>query len=121
MTELKFLMNELLEEHKNCGMRYEQKSTRRFQLLTYKAGRPDGVQVGGVFCVLQGGQSAAELIVNPLSAVVVPLHVQQVSDRVNGCQKTQKRTVKSCLFLFLFHSSSGLIAHHHDKPRCVSV
>lgn len=58
-------------------------------MKAYETGCPDRVQVGGVGSVLQVGQSLAQLIVSTLSAVVVPLHVQQVSDRVNGCQDKQ--------------------------------
>lgn len=58
---------------------------------THQVGGSDGVQVGGpVVAVLQSGQGRAEFVVNSLSAVVVPLHVQQVGDRVDGCWDTKK-------------------------------
>lgn len=62
-----------------------------FKVVTYEVFDADRVQVGGVSCVLQVGQSGAEFIVNTLPAVIVPLQVQQVSDGVNGCQNTQRR------------------------------
>lgn len=56
---------------------------------THKVGDPDGVQVCGIFGVLQIGQGGAELIVDSLPAVVVPLHVQQVGDHVDRCRDTK--------------------------------
>lgn len=58
-------------------------------LLTYDVCRADGVQVGGVFRVLQVGQYRAEVVVLALSAVVVPLHVQQMGDHVHSWQGTR--------------------------------
>lgn len=55
---------------------------------THKVGDPDGVQVCGIIGVLQIGQGGAEVIVDSLLAVVVPLHVQQVGDHVDRCQDT---------------------------------
>lgn len=60
---------------------------------TYEVCDADGVQVGGVSRVLQVGQRRAERVVNALPAVVVPLHVQQVGDHVNGCGDTERRLV----------------------------
>lgn len=57
---------------------------------THKVGGSNGVQVCGFIGVLQIGQGGAEAIVNALTAVVVPLHVQQVGDHVDRCQDTKK-------------------------------
>lgn len=54
--------------------------------MTHNVCCANWVQVGGVFCVLQVGQSCAEVVINSLSAVVVPLHIQQMGDHVNSCQ-----------------------------------
>lgn len=62
---------------------------------THEVGDSDGVQVGGSVAVLQPGQGGAELVVNSLPAVVVPLHVQQVGNRVDGCRDTKKRRALS--------------------------
>lgn len=70
--------------------------------MTYKVGYTDWIQVGGVFCVSQIGQSGAELVVKTLSTVVVPLQVEQVSDRMNSCDKTQRRHVTAALCSFVF-------------------
>ena len=51
----------------------------------------DGVQVGGVFCILQVGQCSAEFVINTPSAVVVPLHIQQMGDHVNSCPSIERR------------------------------
>lgn len=67
----------------------------RKMACTHELGDSDGVQVGGVAGVLQVGQGGAEFVVNSLPAVVVPLHVQQVGDHVNGCRDTKKRVVSS--------------------------
>lgn len=58
--------------------------------MTYEVGYTDWIQVGGVFCVSQLGQSGAELVANTLSTVVEPLQVEQVSDRMNSCDKTEE-------------------------------
>lgn len=70
--------------------------------MTYKVGYTDWIQVGGVFCVSQIRQSGAELVVKTLSTVVVPLQVEQVSDRMNSCDKTQRRHVTAALCSFVF-------------------
>lgn len=57
--------------------------------MTYDVCRADGVQVGGVLRVLQVGQGRAEVVVHALSAVVVPLHVQQMGDHVHSWRGTQ--------------------------------
>lgn len=67
-------------------------------LITHNVCFPDWVQVGGVFCVLQVGQSGAEVIINSLSAVVVPLHVQQMGDHMNSCRDTERRHVTAAVF-----------------------
>lgn len=64
---------------------------------TYEVCDADGVQVGGVSRVLQVGQRRAERVVNALPAVVVPLHVQQVGDHVNGCGDTERRLVTAAV------------------------
>lgn len=70
--------------------------------MTYKVGYTDWIQVGGVFCVSQIGQSSAELVVKTLSTVVVPLQVEQMSDRMNSCDKTQRRHITAVLCSFVF-------------------
>lgn len=44
--------------------------------MTYHVFNADWVQEGGVVFVAQFGQISAEFIINSLSAVVEPLHVQ---------------------------------------------
>lgn len=58
--------------------------------MTHDVCDADGVEVGGGLRVLQVGQSGAEFVINSLSAVVVPLHIQQVGDHMNGCRSTQR-------------------------------
>lgn len=57
---------------------------------THNVSFPDGVQVRGVRAVLQRGQSCAQFVVYALSAVVQPLHIQQVSDHVDSCGGRRK-------------------------------
>lgn len=54
--------------------------------MPYQVCDADGVQVGGVLLrvVRQIGQSRAEVVVDALSAVVVPLHVEQMGDHVDS-------------------------------------
>lgn len=58
--------------------------------MTYEVCDADGVQVGGVLLrvVRQIGQGCAEVVVDALSAVVVPLHVEQMGDHVDSCRGT---------------------------------
>lgn len=64
-------------------------SLSTLSLMTYDVCLADGVQVGGVLRVLQVGQGRAEVVVHALSAVVVPLHVQQMGDHVHSWRGTQ--------------------------------
>ncbi len=67
-------------------------------MITHKVRYADGVQVGGVFCVLQVGQSGAECVINSLPAVVVPLHVQQMGDHMNSCEDEERTRVTAAGF-----------------------
>lgn len=64
-------------------------------LRTYNVCFSDRVQVGCVPGVLQVGQSGAEVIINSLPAVVVPLHIQQMGDHMNSCRDTEVRRCHS--------------------------
>lgn len=60
--------------------------------MTHEVCDAYGVQVGGVSCVLQVGQSGAQFVVHSLSAVVVPLHVQKMGNHMNGYEQSTDRT-----------------------------
>lgn len=89
---------------------------------THQVGDPDGVQVGGVVGVLQVGQGGAEFVVDPLAAVVVPLHVEQVGHHVDSCG-APRRTFNQQLPEFssserpLVNICSGFIISSVSKPR----
>ena len=54
------------------------------RVRTHNVDVANGVQVGGVVAVLQVGQRCAEYVVHASPAVVVPLHVEEVGDGVDG-------------------------------------
>lgn len=60
--------------------------TESNELMTHEVCDAYGVQVGGVFSVLQVGQSSAQFVVHSLSAVVVPLHIQKMGNHMDGCR-----------------------------------
>lgn len=85
-------------------------------LRTYNVCFADGVEVGCVFCVLQVGQSRAEGIINSLSAVVVPLHIQQVGDHMDGCQGAEVRRVTPRFLPILVTFMSSLKKKQPGNP-----
>lgn len=93
---------------------------------THKVFGSDGVQVCGFIGVLQIGQGGAEVIVNALAAVVVPLHVQQVGDHVDRCQDTKKSrrwavnswTLNGGLAQQQIQKRFSSLTRYVDKPLC---